>query len=131
MNEQLKNYIAQWLSKADEDLQVVEKLTTETNITSAACFHCQQAVEKYLKVFLIAHEKHVIKTHNIEFLLSECGDIDSEFNEIDPKNLSDFGVEIRYPSDTYIPSMQETIEYKNIATMIKKLVKQKIEKIIG
>ncbi len=41
-----KEYIQQWLMKADEDLLVVEKLTEGEIIASnAACFHCQQAVE--------------------------------------------------------------------------------------
>ncbi len=40
---------------------------------------------------------------NIEFLLSECAEFDKDFDNIDPKNLSDFGVEIRYPDDMYNP----------------------------
>ena len=68
MTEELKNYIAQWLTKAEEDLFVVNKLTTDEIIaTSTICFHCQQAAEKYLKAFLIYSGKDIVKTHNIEF----------------------------------------------------------------
>ncbi len=43
MNNNPKEYIKQWLSKANEDILVVEKLT-ESGIfaPSSACFHCQQ-----------------------------------------------------------------------------------------
>ena len=89
-------------------------------------FHCQQAAEKFLKAFLICNGVDVKKTHSIEFLLSECGDFDSEFLDIDPKNLSDFGVDVRYPGDMYEPTEEETIEHKEIAYLIKTIVEVKI-----
>jgi HEPN domain-containing protein len=95
-----------------------------------ASFHCQQAVEKFLKAFLIANEVEIKKTHNIEFLLSECGEIDSDFAGIEPKNLSDFGVDVRYPGDMYIPSDKETIQYKEIALSVKELVESKLGQIL-
>lgn len=131
MNEATKEFIKQWLQKADEDLFVVEKLTeSEIIATSSVCFHCQQAVEKFLKAFLIANGIEIKKTHNIEFLLSECADFDTDFAEIDPKELSDFGVDVRYPGDMYIPSQEETIEYKNLSLEIRDLVKMKIDNIL-
>ncbi len=46
MNDATKDFIKQWLFKANEDLLVVERLTEYDIIaTSSACFHCQQAVE--------------------------------------------------------------------------------------
>jgi HEPN domain-containing protein len=71
------------------------------------------------------------KTHNIEFLLSECSDIDKDFIDIDPKELSDFGVDARYPGDLYIPTESETLEYKKLAFEIKELVEIKIYKMIN
>lgn len=131
MNQDVINYIKQWLAKANEDLLVVEKLTEfEIIATSSVCFHCQQAVEKFLKAFLISNNVDIKRTHNIEFLLSECSDIDPEFSSIDPKELSDFGVDTRYPGDMYLPSEKETIEYKTIALFVKELVEKKIDKII-
>lgn len=131
MNNQTKIFIQQWLLKANEDLFVVEKLTEpEIIATTSVCFHCQQAVEKFLKAFLIANGSDIKKTHNIEFLLSECADFDKDFSEIDPKELSDFGVDARYPGDMYIPSEKETKEYKALAIEIKELVETKLRKIL-
>jgi HEPN domain-containing protein len=131
MNEATKNYIQQWIAKAAVDLVVVDKLTEfEVVATSAVCFHCQQVVEKYLKVFLIANGIDIKKTHNIEFLLAECSDIDPEFSEIDPRDLNDYGVDIRYPGDLYSPSEVETLEHKKLAISIKDLVEKKIARFL-
>ena len=131
MNNETKVYIKQWLLKANEDLLVVNKLTEfEIIATSSVCFHCQQAVEKLLKAFLISKGVEIRKTHNIEYLLVECSDFDSDFSEIDPKNLSDFGVDVRYPGDMYVPSDDETLEHKEIAENIKELVENKLSGLI-
>ena len=131
MNEATIDFIKQWLLKANEDLLVVDKLTEyEIIATSSVCFHCQQAVEKFLKAFLIANGVEVKKTHNIEYLLSECADFDKDFADIDPKELSDFGVDVRYPGDMFVPDQDETLEYKNLAMEIKGIVERKIDKIL-
>jgi HEPN domain-containing protein len=132
MNQATSDFISQWLAKANEDLLVVDRLT-ETGIIAASsvCFHCQQAVEKFLKAYLIANGFDVKKTHNIEFLLSECAEIDNEFSSLDPKELSDFGVDVRYPGDMYIPDDKETMGYKEFAFFVKEFVEKKIERFVG
>ena len=116
MNNETVQFIKQWLVKANEDLLVVQKLTENEVVANATvCFHCQQAVEKFLKAFLITSGIDVKKTHNKEYLLSECADIDPVFDAIEPKELSDFGVDAGYPGDMFIPSEEETLEYKKIA----------------
>jgi len=132
MNKETKQFIRDWIKKANEDLLVINRLTEGSVIaTSAICFHCQQLVEKILKAYLIANGKEIKKTHNIEFLLSECADFDNEFNKIDPKNLSDFGVEVRYPGDMYQATENEALEYKQLTIEIKDFVSEKIEKLIN
>ncbi|MGF7141338.1 HEPN domain-containing protein [Roseimarinus sediminis] len=131
MNRATIDFIKQWLIKANEDLLVVDKLTEyEIIATSSVCFHCQQAVEKFLKAYLIANGVEVRKTHNIEYLLSECADFDKDFAEIDPKELSDFGVDVRYPADMFVPDQDETLEYKDLAFEIKEIVESKIDQIL-
>ncbi len=131
MNKATIDFIKQWIFKAHEDLLVVNKLTEyEIIATSTVCFHCQQAVEKMLKAFLIANGVDIKKTHNLEYLLSECSDIDNEFASLNPKELSDFGVDARYPGDMYIPDEDETLEYKDIALEITAFVEKKIDRIL-
>lgn len=131
MNEETKQYIRRWIAKAADDLIVIEKLTQfEVVATSAVCFHCQQVVEKYLKAYLIASGVEIRKTHNIEFLLAECEEFDADFGSIDPKDLNDFGVDVRYPGDIYSPSIEETLEHKQIALEVKELVERKLKNLI-
>jgi hypothetical protein len=49
---------------------------------------------------------------------------------IDPKELSDFGVDARYPGDMYIPNENETLEYKSLAFEVKEFVEKRIDKIL-
>ena len=131
MNQETKDYIKLWILKAADDLTVIDKLTQfEVIATSAVCFHCQQVVEKYLKAFLISQGVEIRKTHNIEFLLAQCEEFDSDFSLIDPKDLNDFGVDIRYPGDIYSPSIEETLEHKQIALDVKDIVEQKLKYIL-
>lgn len=129
MDRAIANYISQWLKKAEEDLLVVNKLTEDEYFAkSTVCFHCQQAAEKYLKALLIANKREIKKTHNIEYLLSECEEIDRNFANINPGNLSDFGVEIRYPGDLYIPEDEEIDQHKLVVDDIKELVLENLKK---
>jgi HEPN domain-containing protein len=131
MNDQTKNYVRQWIAKAGDDLIVIDKLTQfEIVATSAVCFHCQQIVEKYLKAFLLAHDVEIRKTHNIEFLLAECAEFDPDFSLIDPRDLNDFGVDVRYPGDIYTPTDEETLAHKQIALNVKELVEGKLKNLI-
>lgn len=127
MNVQLRKYIETWVFKADEDLLVVDRLLEYEIIAKGAIgFHCQQAVEKYLKAFLIFHGKDIVKTHNLEFLLVECSKIDNRYSTLNPLNLTDFGVTVRYPGDLIIPTEKEVFEFKKFALEVKKLVKASI-----
>lgn len=127
MTDELKEYIRKWLLKAEHDLMNAQ-IVIQYNplILDTACFHCQQAVEKYLKAFLIYKGDPIEKTHNLFFLFDKCSKIDSDFLNIDIKNLNDFGIEIRYPDNFLSPSEEETKEYLQLAFEIKHLAAKKI-----
>lgn len=125
----IDEYLKKWLIKANKDLKVSENeiiLPPEDMVTDAICFHSQQAVEKYLKAYLIFKQVEFDKTHNLEFLLEICIEIDSDFSEIDVGNLSFFAVEVRYPDDFYIPTEQEARECLEIARKVKEFVYTKL-----
>ena len=127
VNTNLRDYINKWLEKAEHDMEAAQLvIEMKPMILDIACFHCQQAVEKYLKAFLIFNNKTVIKTHSIELLIEFSGEIDSDFSDFDFKNLDEYAVEIRYPDSFLQPDLTETKEYYSIALEIQKLVLQKI-----
>lgn len=123
-------YIKKWLLKADNDLKVAEnemRLSPEETVTDAVCFHSQQAVEKFLKAYLITKNVEFGKTHNLEFLLELCVKENKEFAEIEVGNLTFYSVEVRYPDEFYIPSINESKECIEIARKVKRFVLEKLE----
>ncbi len=110
-------YIKNWLFRANEDIAVIERLIESgpQSYTSSICFHAEQAVEKFLKAFLAYHDIDFPRTHDVDFLILECQKIDKDTFDIDLKNLTEFGVSLRYPDDFYIPDIEESIVYQKIA----------------
>lgn len=129
MTKDQNDYLENWLFRANEDLSVIDNLfkTDPSLYASTICFHAQQAVEKFLKAFLIIHNVDFPRTHDVDFLLMECQKIDPHDFDIDLGSLTDFGVSLRYPDDFYIPDKLETINYREIAHKVKKIVEDKIK----
>ena len=122
-------YVKKWLIKANNDLKVAEneiRLPPNETVTEAICFHSQQAVEKFLKAYLITRTVEFGKTHNLEFLLELCIKQDKEFKEINVGNLSFYSVEVRYPDEFYIPTLDEAKESVKIARKVKEFVLKKV-----
>ncbi len=123
MTPALKTYIESWLSKAEHDLLSAQRLLEiEPMILDNACFHCQQAIEKCLKAFLVYHGRDVERTHNIIFLLSECSNFDPIFATIDPLNINAYAVQGRYPDSNLTPTIDEAKSYYLLALQVSDLV---------
>ncbi|SHJ42791.1 HEPN domain-containing protein [Tangfeifania diversioriginum] len=122
--------VAAWIEKGDHDLgsaKVIFQYIPEYFDTVA--FHCQQAVEKYLKALLIFHEIEFPRTHDLPFLLellSRKMDVDS--NQFDKAIvLNGFAVEIRYPNLTIKLSKEELHEAIEIAEYFRIFTEQQIK----
>jgi HEPN domain-containing protein len=127
MTPALQIYIESWLDKARHDLISAQRLLEiEPMILDNACFHCQQAIEKCLKAFLIYHGRDIERTHNIIFLLSECANFDPIFETIDPMNINAFAVQGRYPDSNLDPTVTEAKSYYQLALQIQALATERI-----
>ena len=94
--------------KAEEDYNTVgRELTFHHPLMAVMCFHCQQAVKKFLNVFLIAKPIEFNGTHNVKLLQRMCAPIDSDVLDIDLMNLNFFAVQVRYPDEYYRPDEEE------------------------
>ncbi len=124
MTKDQNDYLKTWLFRANEDIAVIEKLfESEPELyASTICFHAQQAVEKFLKAFLVFHNIDFPKTHDLDYLLLECKKIDARNFDIDLGSLTDFGVSLRYPDDFYVPDKEEIAQYRGIALNVKKVI---------
>jgi HEPN domain-containing protein len=122
-------YLKNWLIKADNDIKIIEHelmLPESERVNDAVCFHCQQAAEKYLKALLIFDESEVPKTHNIEYIQSLLKERHPDISEIEVRDLSLFGVDIRYPDNFYQPTNEEVEFYTGLVMKIRDIVKTKI-----
>lgn len=101
-------------------------LEAKTVITDTVCFHCQQAVEKYLKAFLVKHQIEFPKTHSMMTLINLCSKADSSFKEklLEADILTDYAVEIRYPDEWYERQMRRN--GLELANEVKQFVLEKL-----
>jgi len=97
----MKSLTEEWIQKAESDYRVAlrEAEVKDNPAHEAICFHAQQCIEKYAKAFLQEHSKEPKRTHDMEFLLAECAEIDADFNKhiADFALLDDYSVDARYP----------------------------------
>lgn len=98
--------VRQWVTMAEQDLGLAEHLCAEdAPYLEAIGFHAQQAAEKFLKAFLVRHQIDFPKTHDLDNLLNLVAVADEQIADSlrDTTILTDYSVDIRYPSD--IPEM--------------------------
>lgn len=119
-----------WLIKALNDYKTAKQLVNlseEEIITDTLCFHCQQFIEKILKAFLVLNKIEFERIHNLEYLVKLCGDIDKSFEWIYEavRKLSQYAIEIRYPDEFYIPTIDEARECFEITSNVKVFILEK------
>ena len=128
MNEQVDN-IKQWIIKGDHDLgtakitilHIPEYLDTVT-------FHCQQAVEKYLKAYLIFQNTTFKFSHDLIYLLELINQTDTDFEKYYDmvSELQGYAVEIRYPNETIFLSKENVEKAIIIAKNVREFVTHKM-----
>ncbi len=96
-----------WLKRAAMDLRAgALDLQPDPPIVEDALFHCQQAAEKALKAFLVAHGQTIPKTHDLDLLSCRCEAIHPSLREVltEARDLTAFAWVFRYPGDWKSPS---------------------------
>jgi HEPN domain-containing protein len=90
-----------WMRKGDSDLADARRTVQSDGPYDTACFHAQQAVEKYLKALLACHGQPVPRTHDLEELQGLCAALapPADLSELDLTELSGYAVELRYDAD--------------------------------
>ena len=91
------------------------------------CFHAQQAVEKFLKMYLVYEGIEPVKTHIISELLVLCIKKSDDFSSLNDVNyLTEYAVSMRYPDDFYIPIVEEAEQALEDAIKVRDFVLNKI-----
>ncbi len=112
MNPRLDE-IREWIQKAKNDLTSAHILLEhDPPVLDTASFHCQQAVEKVLKAFLVWKGIPFERVHSLTYFLDLCEAQEPRFGSLRERAeaLAPYAVEIRYPGAIMEVSQTEAQE---------------------
>ena len=115
-------YSKDWFLKAMQDAKRVEILLNANDLEGAA-FHLQQAIEKYLKGYLLSRGWKLKRTHNLVELLKDALAYDKSLENFRGicEQITEYYVEERYPF--LVSSKFEKEEIKTVFEKAKKLIR--------
>jgi HEPN domain-containing protein len=116
-----------WVRKARNDLRYAEiDMAARPQASEDAVFHCQQAVEKALKAFLVWHDEPFQRIHDLGKLGNQAVQIEPTLETLveGVVDLTKYAWMFRYPGDPAEPSAEEAIG-------IFQRARQAVEEIIG
>ena len=127
----MKDETTAWLSYADENLDVAE-LSLANNHLNACLHNAQQAVEKYLKAYLVWRQTEFPKTHNIANLLDLVSSSQEQLAiSLDAATvLTKYAVESRYPGDLPEICFEEACEAVRLAEESKKQILARLKEVL-
>ncbi len=124
--------VENFLIKADHDIEAASLLFKNNPLfTDTITYHCQQAVEKYLKAFLTFHKIRIKSNHELVDIINECINLDKEFEKFLTKEfyqLDDIGMSVRYSDIICDPSQEETSSYISLTENMRTFIKLKLNK---
>jgi HEPN domain-containing protein len=90
----------EWLHLGDLDIQAAQILLAEDGPLPVIAFHLQQAIEKYLKGYLLSQNWSLRRIHDLEVLIRDAIDLDEEFTPFleSCQKITEYYIETRYPT---------------------------------
>lgn len=121
-----------WIEKAENDLSFAKKAFEDTEYYDHICFLSHQAVEKYLKAFLIKSKGEITKKekiHDLAKLADWCKEFGLYLGDyyIQLRTLTEFYMPAKYPDAAFGKfSKKDAQESVKIAEEIVKAIKEKL-----
>lgn len=117
-----------WFRRADSDLADARRTTTSEGPYDTACFHVQQAVEKYLKGVLAWRGLEIPRTHDLEELQRLCIQFESwlQLATCDLTDLTSYAVELRYDAEFW-PPQPTAAEAVKLAEQVRVLARMPLD----
>jgi HEPN domain-containing protein len=94
--------VKEWLRIADDDFDSAKILNESARKhCEIICYHCAQAIEKYLKGYLAWNDIIPEKTHNLAYLNRICVGQDKIFEDVKTECaiINRYSNDIRYPHE--------------------------------
>jgi HEPN domain-containing protein len=122
------NHVAGWLRVINEDLLMAEKGLEQPLAIGGTVYHCQQAVEKALKLYLISNGELFPRTHDLLRLLQLCEKLDDDLKELREaaEFLNPFASITRYPEYGDFPTVDEARYALELATNAVHFIKRRL-----
>ena len=120
---------SEWFAKADEDIDAAELLLAHNGPLGIASFHVQQAMEKYLKGYLLSTDWSLDRIHDLETLAEEAIVRDRDFASFLTacQHITEYYIESRYPLGlTSALTREEIAASLEIARQLGALVRRKV-----
>jgi HEPN domain-containing protein len=129
MKENSKESVQEWFTKGDHDIESAQSLLEKHGYTDIIAFLIQQAIEKYLKGYLIYNGWKLKKIHDLQELINEATKIDKAFGSfLDPCiKISKYYIDTRYPGFPSEYSQEEIKKSLFVAQKIIKKIKQSMK----
>ncbi len=107
-----KSEVKEWLSRADKDIKEAKFLFDNDRPLEHVALFLHQAVEKYLKGFLIHNGWNLEKTHDLVKLIQNAINFDQSLRIFIPlmQKMADYYIESRYPVGYLVKYTKNEIE---------------------
>jgi HEPN domain-containing protein len=129
----MKNSTKGWIFFAENDMMVVESSIGIPRLTGQVIFHSQQAIEKYLKSYLVENDIGFPKTHDLPTLYELVKKVtDFNIDEIMLEQISNIYTVTRYPNnigllpDGQVPTLERSKEISDFAKNIERFIKKEL-----
>ncbi|GHU00158.1 hypothetical protein FACS1894142_8260 [Spirochaetia bacterium] len=129
----MKKQVEAWIDFAEKDLLTISEIIENQNLTNIVIFHCQQAIEKFFKAFILENDKTLMKIHNLLTLYGTVKEItDFELDEDSLSIVNDIYLESRYPGevglldDGSMPTTEQANQFFMFAKEVEEKIKQKL-----
>lgn len=112
-----------WFRKAESDLSTGKRTLESDGPYDTACFHAQQAAEKYLKGLLAFLDQPIPRTHNLEDLQQLCVTFmpTLHLTSTELAELTPYAVQLRYDFEFW-PDREAAEQALNMAERVRSAV---------
>ena len=128
----MKKLVNDWIILAEKDIKTASLIINEEYLTNIVAFHCQQAIEKYFKAYILEHDKPLLKIHDLPKLYGIIKQIkDLEIDEDLLSIINETYIEDRYPGELGLlpdgmPSDEQAHNFLEFARRIEEKIKNEL-----
>ena len=133
----MKKLVNDWIILAEKDIKTAALIINEEYLTNIVAFHCQQAIEKYFKAYILEHDKPLLKIHDLPKLYGIIKQIkDLEIDEDLLSIINETYIEDRYPGELGLlpdgmPSDEQAHNFLEFSRHIEKRIKNELDQKIS